>query len=193
MPMAERSKKNLPVRRAAVPRRRQTAQTDGRIPRHPVRRMLIALDASPAAACAAEMGFALASRLAASVAMVHVVDSSRIMVGGTPAGVPEAIDDLRSRGRLLCQEMAHSHGWKKYDLFVMVGSPSVEILATAARWKADLLVMGSHGGSRSGRFFLGSNVETVIREAPCPVLAVGPQDCPAPAGMARVRRVRTRR
>ena len=191
--MAERIKKSFRVRGVSETRRRRTVQTDGRMPGRPVRRMLIALDASPAAACAAQMGFALASRLAASVAMVHVVDSSRIMVGGTPAGVPEAIDDLRSRGRLLCQEMARRHGWKKYELFVMVGSPSVEILATAARWKADLLVMGSHGGARSGRFFLGSNVETVIREAPCPVLAVGPQDCMASADMARARRARTRR
>ncbi|NNM86410.1 MAG: universal stress protein [Phycisphaerales bacterium] len=186
-------KKSIRVRGVSKLRRQPTAQTDGRIHGHPVRRMLIALDASPAAACAAQMGFALASRLATSVAMVHVVDSSRIMVGGTPAGVPEAIDDLRSRGRLLCQEMAHRHGRKKYEMFVMVGSPSVEILATAARWKADLLVMGSHGGARSGRFFLGSNVETVIREAPCPVLAVGPQDCLAHPNRIRARRVRTRR
>lgn len=42
----------------------------------------------------------------------------------------------------------------------------------ATKWKADLLVVGTHGRRRLGRMFLGSGAEQIIRLAPMPVLVV---------------------
>ncbi|HKB04650.1 MAG TPA: universal stress protein [Gemmataceae bacterium] len=52
------------------------------------------------------------------------------------------------------------------------GSATGEILAAAAEFKADLIVMGTHGRTGIGRLVLGSVAEEVLRKAPCPVLTV---------------------
>lgn len=47
-----------------------------------------------------------------------------------------------------------------------------EITHSATEVNADLIIMGSHGNEDSERYFIGSNVQRVIRAATCPVLAV---------------------
>ena len=48
-------------------------------------------------------------------------------------------------------------------------SPAWGVIKEADRWKADLVVIGSHGHSAIGRFFLGSVSQKVVTEAHCPV------------------------
>lgn len=44
-----------------------------------------------------------------------------------------------------------------------------EIIDTAKQWKADMIVMGSHGRSGIAKFFMGSIAEAVLSRAPCSV------------------------
>jgi nucleotide-binding universal stress UspA family protein len=46
------------------------------------------------------------------------------------------------------------------------------IVAEARAWKADLIVIGTHGRRGLRRLVLGSDAETVVRTAPVPVLLV---------------------
>ena len=55
---------------------------------------------------------------------------------------------------------------------VLFGSPESRIVETAEEWKADLIVVGSHGYSRWERLLLGSVSDSVIHHAPCSVLVV---------------------
>jgi nucleotide-binding universal stress UspA family protein len=55
---------------------------------------------------------------------------------------------------------------------VLFGSPDSRIVETAEEWKADLIVIGSHGYSRWERLLLGSVSDSVIHHAPCSVLVV---------------------
>lgn len=52
---------------------------------------------------------------------------------------------------------------------VLVGDAKTMILDEAADWKADLIVVGSHGRKGLGRFLLGSVSETVARHGKCSV------------------------
>ena len=52
------------------------------------------------------------------------------------------------------------------------GDPANENLRAAADWRADLLVMGSHGRDGVMRVLLGSVAEKVMRHATCPVLVI---------------------
>ncbi len=52
------------------------------------------------------------------------------------------------------------------------GSPAAELISRAELWKPDLIVVGSHGRSALGRFFLGSVSQSVVTEAPCSVRVV---------------------
>jgi nucleotide-binding universal stress UspA family protein len=63
------------------------------------------------------------------------------------------------------------------------GDVSTTIVDEAVGSSADLIVMGTHGRRGFKRLLLGSVTETVLREAPCPVLTVPPH---AAADSARV-------
>ena len=55
---------------------------------------------------------------------------------------------------------------------VATGDARSVILEDAAKWHADLIVLGSHGRKGLGRFFLGSVSEAVARHAHCSVQIV---------------------
>lgn len=52
---------------------------------------------------------------------------------------------------------------------VVQGSPKEEILKQAEQWRADLVMLGSHGHGPIGRFLLGSLATAVAIHAPCSV------------------------
>ena len=49
-----------------------------------------------------------------------------------------------------------------------------ELRSTVNQYKADLIVLGTHGKKGLERLLLGSDAEAVLRHAHCPVLSVGP-------------------
>jgi nucleotide-binding universal stress UspA family protein len=57
---------------------------------------------------------------------------------------------------------------------VLRGRPYEEILSYARENEIDLICMGSDGVDRGPRALFGSNVDRVIRQAPCPVLVARP-------------------
>jgi nucleotide-binding universal stress UspA family protein len=52
------------------------------------------------------------------------------------------------------------------------GNAAAQILATARKEKADLIVMATHGRTGAKRVLLGSVAEKVVRGAQCPVLTL---------------------
>jgi nucleotide-binding universal stress UspA family protein len=54
------------------------------------------------------------------------------------------------------------------------GETTSEILRVAEEEGCDLIVMGTKGRTGLARMLLGSVAETVLRQAPCPVLTVRP-------------------
>jgi len=57
---------------------------------------------------------------------------------------------------------------------VLLGTPGAAIVTAAQDWKADLIVMGTHGRTGISRLLLGSVAEHVLRHAKCPVLTIKP-------------------
>lgn len=53
-------------------------------------------------------------------------------------------------------------------------SPALKITGYAGDNDFDLIVLNTHGRKGIERLMLGSEAENIIREAPCPVLAVKP-------------------
>jgi len=57
-----------------------------------------------------------------------------------------------------------------------LGRPDREIVLLAAKIRADLIVIGTHGRTTLERVFLGSVAERVLRAASCTVLTVRPKE-----------------
>jgi nucleotide-binding universal stress UspA family protein len=64
---------------------------------------------------------------------------------------------------------------------VRLGTAAEQIVAYAAEFQADLIVLGAHRDLRSAEWLRGSIAERVVRKASCPVLTVpgGGRDVPA--------------
>ncbi|MBK6426145.1 MAG: universal stress protein [Blastocatellia bacterium] len=58
---------------------------------------------------------------------------------------------------------------------VVLGTPKRVILDEAEEWKADLIVVGSHGDGPIKRFLIGSVSLAVAMHAPCSVRVVRPR------------------
>lgn len=70
---------------------------------------------------------------------------------------------------------------------VVEGAPGREIPRRAASMRADVIVMGTHGGAGLRRLLFGSTAEGVIQRATCPVLTVRPGQHPVPIHTSRRR------
>ena len=62
--------------------------------------------------------------------------------------------------------------WPETSVRVVEGDPREMILAVAAEWRPDLVVLGARGLGALKRAFLGSVSTAVVRHSSCPVLVV---------------------
>ncbi len=139
--------------------------------------VLCPTDFSPCAARGVEMAAELAASLKARLVLLTVVSDPPIeLVESTVLGTAlrdrftAASNDL---GRLA--EM-HERANSTVQRRVEEGDPTLAILRVAKQEDADLIVMGTHGRGAFGRAILGSVADRVIRQAICPVVAVGPEE-----------------
>jgi nucleotide-binding universal stress UspA family protein len=137
------------------------------------RRILIAVDGSPLAAHAANVGIELARSLGGEVAFIHVVDPAHAYApeGGVSPAV--LLAQAEEDGKRLLAELRQRASPQPTCLeFLAVGKPNLEILKAANEWPADIIVIGSHGSGGLTRLLVGSVAEAVMRHASCPVLVV---------------------
>jgi nucleotide-binding universal stress UspA family protein len=143
-------------------------------------RILIAIDGSAPSIDAARAGFDLAAALSAKVTTIYGIDPPVPYSSGT-SGIGIAPDELlqvasRDHEQVVMSVRRAMHVPEGTTNLVRVGHPVDVILQAATDWPADLIVIGSHGRSGLGRVLLGSVAESVVRQAPCPVLVVRKED-----------------
>jgi nucleotide-binding universal stress UspA family protein len=140
-------------------------------------RILIAHDFSPHSQAAMNYGLSLAQEYQAEVHLVHVLATAG-------QAEPELAWSSTSDGNaytFTAQKLQHAvprevHLWCKFVNVVRSGKPHEAILKYAREHELDLICMGVSGGDWSIDKLLGSNVDRVLREAPCPVLVAGSND-----------------
>jgi nucleotide-binding universal stress UspA family protein len=137
------------------------------------KKILVAVDETKLAARVVDVAAAFATQLAADVAVVHVIDESRAYILDLGVLDDVLMSSLRGDG-LAALDAAYRRmplGLKVQRMLVR-GDPSEMIIATAQNWQADLIVLGNDSRGRLAHFLLGSTADSVIRRAPCPVIAV---------------------
>ena len=113
------------------------------------------------------------------VRVLHVVEpiGSYISVDMIPHFVPHIAkveQERRKEAKELVQRAARQLrkvGFRTSEV-VEEGDPKIKIIDHAANWRADLIVLGSHGWKGLGKFMMGSVSEAVTRHAGCSVEVV---------------------
>jgi nucleotide-binding universal stress UspA family protein len=142
------------------------------------KRILVAVDGSPAAGKGLREGIRLAREEGAQLFLVHIVDEfyAFATLDGIAPGV-DLVPALVDGGKAIlakAEAAAVKQGLKpKTVLREMVGGAAADaIVREAKKQRADLIVLGTHGRRGVRRMVMGSDAEQVVRTAPVPVLLV---------------------
>ena len=138
--------------------------------------ILVAVDASDAAQAALRHACDLAKAGSAKVTLLNVIDVSKLLaVAGYETPYPvDAIEIMRKDGAQILSDACAICGDYGITATTLTdeGDAVEEILSTAEKTHADLIVLGTHGRKGLSRLFIGSVAEGVLRRADVPVLVV---------------------
>jgi nucleotide-binding universal stress UspA family protein len=148
-------------------------------------RILLAVDGSPCSETAVDE---VASRPWPSNSELRIVSAFEIPLSPTPevwAIQPEYYDEMERAVRGQTQKVVDAASARLKKALgqslnvtgqVLQGSPQSAILEEAERWKADLIIVGSHGYGTWHRLVLGSVSQAVVLHAKCSVEVVRRSD-----------------
>jgi nucleotide-binding universal stress UspA family protein len=141
-------------------------------------RILVPVDGSETATKAMITALQMARDSGGQVHLVHVVEGMTPLAAdpyGAYSG--EVIEIMRQSGAKILEDalvLAKTAGVPAdTELFDNFGERLADVVAdSVTRFKADLIVVGTHGRRGLGRMILGSGAEQIIRLAPVPVLVI---------------------
>jgi nucleotide-binding universal stress UspA family protein len=140
-------------------------------------RILLAVDGSTFSDAAAQLLIKQAKPQDTEVLVLYVIEilsPSLPEIAAYYPGIEHARDaQIQPAQALVAKtaELLRSHGLRA-TTSVEVGDPKSKIIDVAKDWRADLIVVGSHGRASLYRFLMGSVSDTVTRHAPCSVQIV---------------------
>ena len=141
-------------------------------------RILVPVDGSHTSTLGLQEAIRIAIDQRARLKLISVIDGFIITQNFEGLIIADdMIDALRESGKKAINNALALV--KKHDLkaeattFETVGDRVAEVIVREAKkWKADLIVMGTHGRRGFNRMVLGSDAESVLRDSPIPVLMV---------------------
>lgn len=147
-----------------------------------MKKICIALDYSPISQKLSETGYALAETLDAEVALIHVLDD-KVFYGideetvmgydVTTYNEPEVFAARITTDMQRYLDSVARHLGKRVVLKKLtVGSKEKAILKFAESWKADIIVIGSHGHSDFHNLVLGNTALKIVKHSKIPLLIV---------------------
>ena len=140
-----------------------------------VKRMIVAVDDSPAALAAVGVAIALAAQTGARLRFVHVIGDGEL-VRALSAGRPEThLRERRARSaETLLRHVVHRAGDEgvEADAFTRAGEPARVILGEVSTWGADLVVIGRSDVRGTGRPYVGAVTRHVLEFCEKPALVV---------------------
>lgn len=140
-------------------------------------RIMVAIDGSATGERGLQEAIKLALDQKAKLAIVHVVDL--VIVYGAGQFIGSYLDATREFARTVVAhalETARAAGIEPDMQAPEIMTAGYHVADTIAQqagdWRADLLVVGTHGRRGVSRALIGSVAERIARVAPCPLLLV---------------------
>lgn len=137
-------------------------------------RVLLATNFRPSSAAATQVATQLAHQADAELHAVYVIGDYLEQISVMfPEGGLNAISRLRNYVQERMAQLSRGDGARALA-HIAEGRPYAEIVRIASETDADLIVIGTnvHASLFGGAPVLGSEIERVVRNSPCPVLCV---------------------
>jgi nucleotide-binding universal stress UspA family protein len=141
-------------------------------------KILLAIDDSKFSEAVMHALIAQAPPKGSEVRVLHVIEPLPAVYGGSEWGYVmdwQAVTrEQHKQAEALMARAAQTLRAAGFQITTAIeeGAPKAVILDAAAKWPADLIMVGSHGRRALDRFLLGSVSEAVARHAPCSVQIV---------------------
>jgi len=142
------------------------------------KKILLCTDFSENSHPARDVAVDYAQAFGAELAILHVVNSSRLGFPAFEMAVPvnvqevlKAIEESVEKGFAALAEECRKT-LDAVSTHSRIGVPANEIVRFAVEESMELIVMGTHGWTGFRHLILGSTAENVVRTAKCPVLTV---------------------
>ena len=142
------------------------------------KRILVPVDGSPTSAKGLQEAIKLAKGTRARLRLLHVVEEyAAFAAPEVGVNIGPLLDAMKSAGRKTLARIglrARRAGVRAETALVenFGGRVADTIVQQAKRWRADLIVIGTHGRRGLQRALVGSDAELVVRYSPVPVLLV---------------------
>jgi nucleotide-binding universal stress UspA family protein len=142
------------------------------------KRIVVAIDGSSVAKIALREAIKLAKDQQSALRIVFVVDvvppsaESPYELDAYEDAVRRDADKVLKQAAAVARKAGVEAETVRLEVQSLQDRIADEIARNAKAWRADLLVMGTHGRRGMSRMFLGSVAESLIRIAPAPVLLI---------------------
>jgi len=141
-----------------------------------IKKILFPTDFSEVSSYALQFANDMARRYGSKLYLLHVIYDV-VKVGGwfvPHASLDEMYKDIEKGAKKEMDRygLEELRGYKDVERSVVRGVPYEEIIKFANKEKADLIIMGTHSREGMEKILFGSTAAHVVRNAPCPVLAV---------------------
>lgn len=136
-----------------------------------MKRILIAHDGSKSSDKAFKKGLELAERFHSSVTVISVIPAL-YLTELMEMDRLRILESLTEETKKLMAKLSSKQKGLQIKTVIRQGNAADEIIKTARKLKAEVIITGSHGRHGAGKFFLGSVSSRVVDYAPCSVLVV---------------------
>lgn len=145
------------------------------------RRILVPVDGSEAASLGVREAAELAKIHQGQLCLIHVIDrrffAANVEAFGAGPYTDELMRAVHDNAQTVLEQadaVAKQEGIPSERVLLDSPSQSVSdaVIEQANKWRADLIVMGTHGRHGVRRLVLGSDAEQVLRQSPVPVLLI---------------------
>jgi nucleotide-binding universal stress UspA family protein len=143
-----------------------------------IKRILIPVDFSFTALKAVDHAVNIAKLAQAEIYLLHVIENIHSTTDPLYFSIPKErtldadLTRISNESLNRISNKIQSKGFSNIKTMTVFGRTHTEILKTAKKIKADLIVMGTHGVTGFQEFIMGSNTYRVVSDAECPVLSV---------------------
>ena len=138
--------------------------------------ILVAVDFSDSSDKAFQSAFYLAKEFSARLVLVHVINEPIDLRGFYVPHISfdKLEEEISAGAEKLMEQFCRTHlrDFDDYESLIVPGIPFREIIATADKVEADMVVLGTHGRTGLDHVLFGSTAEKVVRMSPRPVLTV---------------------